>query len=224
MDNNYLAAWKKKSVRIGAPTNLLAAATAFIPVLWLCSTYNCWPSPSVILTAWGMVLLSFGPFYIVEPVSYYAALGMTGTYLGFLSGNIGNMRVPVAALALEATDSEPGTLQAEVASTMAICGSIFTNLAFTTLAALVGTAVVAVLPDFIVAGLTKYAAAAIFGGTFGNFAIKYPKIAAFALLATLGVKALFAPPAWVMIVFAVFGSLLFARILYKKDHKKASVN
>ena len=44
------------------------------------------------------------------------------------------MRVPVAALALEATDSEPGTLQAEVASTMAICGSIITNLAFTTLA------------------------------------------------------------------------------------------
>ena len=224
MDNNYLAAWKKKSVRIGAPTNLLAAVTAFIPVLWLCSTYNCWPSPSVVLTAWGMVLLSFGPFYIVEPVSYYAALGMTGTYLGFLSGNIGNMRVPVAALALEATDSEPGTLQAEVASTMAICGSIFTNLAFTTLAALVGAAVVTVLPDFIVAALTKYAAAAIFGGTFGNFAIKYPKIAAFALLATLAVKALFAPPAWVMIVFAVFGSLLFARILYKKDNKKASVN
>lgn len=223
MDNNYLATWKKKSVRIGAPTNLLAAVTAFIPVLWLCSTYNCWPSPSVVLTAWGMVLLSFGPFYIVEPVSYYAALGMTGTYLGFLSGNIGNMRVPVAALALEATDSEPGTLQAEVASTMAICGSIFTNLAFTTLAALVGAAVVTVLPDFIVAALTKYAAAAIFGGTFGNFAIKYPKIAAFALLATLGVKALFAPPAWIMIVFAVFGSLLFARILYKKDSKRASV-
>lgn len=224
MDNNYLAEWKKKSIHIGAPTNLLAAFTAFIPVLWLCSTYNCWPSAGVILTAWGMVALSFGPFYIVEPISYYAALGMTGTYLAFLSGNIGNMRVPVAALALEATDSKPGTLQAEVASTMAICGSIFTNLVFTTLAALVGTAVVAVLPDFIVAALTKYAAAAIFGGTFGAFAIKYPKVAVFALFATLAVKLLLAPPAWVMIIFAVFGSLLVARILYKKDQKKASAN
>lgn len=224
MDDNYLTEWKKKSVHIGAPTNLLAAATAFIPVLWLCSTYDCWPSASVILAAWGMVVLSFGPFYIVEPISYYAALGMTGTYLGFLSGNIGNMRVPVAALALEATDSKPGTLQAEVASTMAICGSIFTNLVFTTLAALVGTAVVAVLPDFIVAALTKYAAAAIFGGTFGNFAIKYPKVAVFSLFATLAVKLLFAPPAWVLIIFAVFGSLLVARILYKKGQKKASAN
>ena len=163
MDNNYMSEWKKGSIRIGAPTNLLAAATAFIPVIWLCMTYDCWPDINLVLSGWVMVLLSFGAFYVVEPISYYAALGLTGTYLSFLSGNIGNMRVPVAALALEATDSEPGTLQAEVASTMAICGSIITNLAFTTLAALVGAAVVAVLPTIISDALTKYAAGAIFG-------------------------------------------------------------
>lgn len=223
MDNNLMSKWKKGSIRIGAPTNLLAAATSFIPVIWLCITYDCWPDPSIVLAAWGMVALSFGAFYVVEPISYYAALGMTGTYLSFLSGNIGNMRVPVAAMALEATDSKPGSLQAEVASTMAICGSIITNLIFTSLAAVVGAGVVAVLPDFIVTALTKYAAAAIFGGTFGNFAVKYPKVAVFSLVATLAVKQLLAPPAWVLIVFAVFGSLLVARIFYQMDKKKASM-
>lgn len=222
MENNYMSEWKKSSIRIGAPTNLIAAITAFIPVIWLCSTYQCWPDVNLILAAWSMVALSFGAFYIVEPISYYAALGMTGTYLSFLSGNIGNMRVPVAAMALEATDSKPGTLQAEVASTMAICGSIITNLIFTMLAALVGAAVVAVLPDFLVTALTKYAAAAIFGGTFGNFAIKYPRVAAFSLFATLLVKMLIGPPAWVLIVFAVFGSLLVARVFYKMDLKKVA--
>ena len=44
MDNNYMSEWKKGSIRIGAPTNLLAAATAFIPVIWLCMTYDCWPT------------------------------------------------------------------------------------------------------------------------------------------------------------------------------------
>ena len=96
-----MTAWKKNWIRIGAPTNLLAAATAFIPVLWLCATYDCWPALNTVLTAWGMVALSFGAFYFVEPISYYAALGMSGTYLSFLSGNIGNMRVPVAAMALD---------------------------------------------------------------------------------------------------------------------------
>ena len=162
MENKELMSeWKKNSIRIGTPTNLLPAFTSFIPVIWLCITYNCWPDPKVVLAGWGMVALSFGAFYVVEPISYYAALGLTGTYLSFLSGNIGNMRVPCATMALETTESEPGTLQAEVASTMAICGSIITNLIATTAAVLVGSAVVSVLPDVIVSALTKYAAGAI---------------------------------------------------------------
>lgn len=219
MNDQYLQEWKRNSLRIGAPTNLLAALTSFIPVLWLCSHYNCWPNLNVVLTAWGMVAISFGAFYIVEPISYYAALGMTGTYLSFLSGNIGNMRVPVAAMALEATDSEPGSLQAEIASTMAICGSIITNLFFTTMAALVGAVVVSMLPQFLTAALTKYAAAAIFGGTFGNFAIKYPKVAVFSLIATFIVKKYMGLPAWAVIVFAVFGTVAVARMFYNQENK-----
>ncbi len=217
-----MSEWKRNCVRIGAPTNLLAAVLAFIPVLWLCSTYDCWPPLDVVLTAWGMVAVSFGAFYFVEPVSYYAALGMSGTYLSFLSGNIGNMRVPVAAMALEATESETGSLQAEVASTMAICGSIITNLVFTTLAAMVGAAVVAILPQFIVTALTKYAAAAIFGGTFGNFAIKYPKVAVFSLGCPLLLMYTTSLPAWSLIVIGVFGSLGVARFFYVRDNRQAA--
>ena len=221
MENNLMTEWKKNCIRIGAPTNLLAAATAFIPVLWLCATYDCWPALNTVLTAWGMVALSFGACSFVEPISYYAALGMSGTYLSFLSGNIGNMRVPVAAMALDSTASQPGTLQAEVASTMAICGSIITNLVFTTLAAIIGAAVVSILPAFIVTALTKYAAAAIFGGTFGNFAIKYPKIAIFAIGIPFVLKMTTGLPAWVLIVASVFGSLAVARFFYTREHRAA---
>ena len=209
MENKELMSeWKKNSIRIGTPTNLLAAFTSFIPVIWLCITYNCWPDPKVVLAGWGMVALSFGAFYVVEPISYYAALGLTGTYLSFLSGNIGNMRVPCATMALETTESEPGTLQAEVASTMAICGSIITNLIATTAAVLVGSAVVSVLPDVIVSALTKYA-------------LKYPKVAIFGMGLPLILKFTIAPPAWVLIVVSVFGSLGFARLLYVKEKKTA---
>lgn len=215
-EKELMKQWKKESMRIGSPTNIIAALTAFLPVIWLCTTYNCWPPVSTILTAWGMVAASFGAFYFVEPISYYAALGMTGTYLSFLSGNIGNMRVPCAALALDVTKSETGTLQAEIVSTMAICGSIVTNLIATTSAVIVGGAVLAVLPEFIVAGLTKYASSAIFGATFGNFAIKYPKIAVFALLIPVILKMFTGLPAAAVIVCTVFGTLLIARVFYQK--------
>ncbi len=222
MENNYMATWKKKSILIGTPTNLLAAATSFIPVLYLCIHYSFWPDWSQVLAAWAMVAASFGAFYIVEPVSYYASLGMTGTYLSFLSGNIGNMRVPCAALALDVTKSETGSIQAEVVSTMAICGSIITNLIATTAAALIGASIVAILPTVISDGLKLYASAAIFGATFGNFAMKKPKVAIFGLGIPLLCKLLVPTmPAALIIVLSVFGSVLVARIFYKAEKKAA---
>ncbi len=221
-EKQSMDAWKKSCIKIGAPTNLLAAATAFIPVVYLCMTYDCWPSLSLIASAWLLTVISFGAFYVVEPLSYYASLGMSGTYLSFLSGNIGNMRVPCAALALDVTESQPGTIQAEVVSTMAICGSIVTNLIATTLAAFIGTAIVSVLPVMVKVGLQTYASAAIFGATFGNFALKQPKLAVFGLGIPLICKVMqsyIGLQAWLIIVLSVFGTVFIARLFYKAENK-----
>jgi hypothetical protein len=40
-DNEIMKQWKKSSIVIGSPTNILAALTSFIPVIWLCTTYDC---------------------------------------------------------------------------------------------------------------------------------------------------------------------------------------
>lgn len=222
MNNNYMETWKKNSIKIGSPTNILAAVASFLPVIYLCVAYDCWPDWNLVMAAYGMIALSFGAFYVVEPVSYYASLGMSGTYLSFLSGNIGNMRVPCAALALDVTKSETGTIQAEVVSTMAICGSIVTNLIATTAAALVGTAIVAVLPAAINKGLQTYASAAIFGATFGNFAVKKPKVAMLGFCIPLVCKLfLKGMPAWLIIVLSVFGTVGIARLFYMKERKAA---
>ncbi|MBR1437124.1 MAG: hypothetical protein IJ587_01175 [Synergistaceae bacterium] len=223
-EQQAMNAWKKSCVKIGAPTNLLAAVTAFIPVIYLCITYDCWPSFSLVMEAWLLTVIAFGAFYVVEPISYYASLGMSGTYLSFLSGNIGNMRVPCAALALDVTDSQPGTIQAEVVSTMAICGSIVTNLIATTLAAFIGAAIVSVLPVMLKVGLQSYASAAIFGATFGNFSLKQPKLAIFGLGIPLLCKAAqsYIPlQAWLIIVLSVFGTVFIARVFYKREHNEA---
>ena len=221
MENNYMAQWKKTCVRIGAPTNILAAFTAFIPVLYLCIKFDCWPPLSLVLNAWALTVIAFGAFYIVEPISYYSSLGMSGTYLSFLSGNIGNMRMPCASLALDVTDSEVGSIQAEVVSTMAICGSIITNLIATTAAAFVGAAIVSVLPEAINVGLKSYASAAIFGATFGNYAVKNPKLAIFGIGIPIVCKLVGTLPAWVTIILSVFGTVLISRLFYKAEKKAA---
>lgn len=217
---DYMPTWKSTCKKIGSPTNIIAAFTAFIPVIYLCVKYNCWPSVDLILGAWGLTVIAFGAFYIVEPVSYYASLGMSGTYLSFLSGNIGNMRVPCAALALDVTESETGSIQAEVVSTMAICGSIVTNLIATTAAAVVGSAIVAVLPEAINVGLKTYASAAIFGATLGNFGLKNPKVCVLGFLIPIILKLIGGIPAWIVIVLSVFGTVLLGRLFFVAERKK----
>ena len=68
------------------------------------------------------------------PVSLLNVFRISGTLPLLMASprNIGNMRVPCAALALDVTKSKSGNIQAEIVSTMAICGSIITNLVATT--------------------------------------------------------------------------------------------
>ncbi len=132
------------------------------------------------------------------------------------------MRVPCASLALDVTESEAGTIQAEVVSTMAICGSIITNLIATTAAAFVGTAIVSVLSAVVTDGLKLYASAAIFGATFGNFALKKPKIAIFGILIPVVCKLIGTLPAWLTILLTVFGTVLIGRLFYVVESKKAA--
>lgn len=219
-EKEFESIWNKPVVRVGATTVLLACACCFGPVIWLCISQGVMPPLSQILQSWALVAASFGALYIVEPISYYSVLGLSGTYLSFLSGNIGNMRVPCAAMALEATDTTPGTQQAEIVSTLGITGSIMVNVFFTTLAAFVGAALISVLPPVVSEAFKNYSAPAIFGASFGQFTIKYPKVAVFALGAPVLLRITINPPAFVLIVVAVFGSILLGRFFYLQENRR----
>lgn len=220
MENQDLnKAWKKTCIQIGTPTILLAVVTSFFPVLYLMIRYDAWPSTSLILQAWGLLAATSIPFYIVEPVSYYNALGMSGTYMSFMAGNIGNMRVPCAAQALDATDTPRGTLAGEVVVTLGIAGSVVTNAVFVVVAVVAGTAIVAALPETISVALTSYAAPAIFGALFGSFAIKKPELAIFGLIIPFVMTLLKAPMA-IVLLSSVFGTIGISRIFYVYEKKK----
>jgi len=223
MDNKeFHELWEVPVIKVGMWTLLLAAVFSMFPCLYLYFTQGVFPSISVALKAWAMIATLFGAFYIVEPISYYSVLGLSGTYMSFLSGNISNLRLPCAALALEVTGTEPGTKEAEVISTLGISGSIITNLIGTTLAAVVGAALIKLFPPVIADAFTKYTASAIFGAVFGQFAIKYPKLAVVALGIPVLLRFTTNLPAWVLIIASVFGTIIIARLLYSNEKKSIS--
>jgi len=72
-------------------------------------------------------------------------------------------------MALDVTNTEPGTKEAEVVSTLGIAGSIITNLIGVTLAAFIGTALIRIFPPIIADAFRTYTVPAIFGAVFGQF-------------------------------------------------------
>lgn len=69
-----------------------------IPII-MAVVFDAFPSVSLLLTACSGVCILFIPVGIAETISYTPILG-SSTYLGFLTGNIMNLKMPCAKNAM----------------------------------------------------------------------------------------------------------------------------
>lgn len=215
--------WKGPVVRLGVITVAIPMLMCFLPSIYLYVVHGAAPNFAEAMTAWGMIATIYGAFYVVEPLSYYPILGLTGTYISFLSGNIGNLRVPCAAVAQEAVGTEPGTPESEIVATLGLAGSVVTNLVFVSLAAVAGAYLLGLLPVSVQDVFKAFTVPAIFGAMMGQFGAKAPILVAFCLgipmfmlyaAPLIGLGVLATP--WIVIVSSVFGTIAIARFFFNK--------
>ena len=217
---SYEQSFTKPIIKYGRLTNLLAILFSFVPSLVLLLYFGVFPGVQNILSGWVLIVSIYGVYAIVEPISYFPILGLPGTYMSFLAGNIGNMRVPCSAIAQESLGVTPGTKKAELVSTIGVAGSIITNMIVVTIAAVGGAALMNSFPPIVVEAFT-YVSPAIFGAIFSLYASKKFSYGAFALILVgimlLVIKVL---PTYVMIPVAVFGTVAFAFMINGKENSK----
>ena len=90
--------------------------------------FNAWPDIQTLLAGLIPTILTFWPIAIVEVMTFSPMLGSGGTYLGFVTGNLSNLKVPCAITAMEQAGVEPNTKEGEIISTLAIgASSLVTN-------------------------------------------------------------------------------------------------
>lgn len=219
-NDNYYNSFTKPIIKTGKITLLTAAGLCFLPVIYLWLRYGALPDIKSIVTGWFYIFSIYGTYYFIEPISFFPILGISGTYMSFLAGNIGNMRVPCAAVAQEALKVKPGSKKAELVATLGIAGSIITNLIVVTIAALAGNELMKIFPPVVLKAF-EFVLPSIFGAMFAMFAVKYPKYGAFALVLTLFllgvVKVL---PVYLLIPICVFSTIAFAVKSHKKEQSK----
>lgn len=85
----------KQIIFWGRFTLLAAWICSFLPPLYLAVVYGIMPEVTSIVKAFSMIASVMLVSWIVEPIAYFPIVGITGTYMSWLAGNISNMRVPV---------------------------------------------------------------------------------------------------------------------------------
>lgn len=217
----YEKHFTKEIIKWGRLTNLISIPLCFIPAIVMAVVFNAMPPVKDILAGWFLIFSIFGIYAIVEPISYFPVLGVAGTYMSFLAGNIGNMRVPCSAIAQEAVGVEPGSKKAELVSTLGIAGSIITNLIIVTIAAVAGATIMSLLPPAVTVAF-KYVSTGIFAATFTMYALKKPILAVWALFIGIFMLNFLSIPTFVMIPISVFSTIGLGFYLNSQANKKAA--
>ncbi|MFQ8433077.1 hypothetical protein [Amaricoccus sp. W119] len=163
--NNFIP----RAHRIGRATLLVAMILCVFPALYLSFVLGAFPGTGAILTGFLAIVAFVGIMWVVEPISYFPVLGVCGTYMSFLSGNIGNMRMPVVVSCQNAIGAEAGSRKAEVAAVIGIAVSVIVNLVFLIALVLIGKALIDVLPAPVAQAVKDYTLPALYGAVMVMF-------------------------------------------------------
>ncbi|MFR6345040.1 MAG: hypothetical protein ACLUO4_09670 [Christensenellales bacterium] len=136
---------------------------------FICIHYKAWPGFGPVFKG----LLGVAPIFwtvgTIEVFTYAPMLGAGGSYLGFVTGNLTNLKVPCALNAMRSAGVEPGSEEGEVLSTLAIAVSSLV----TTVIIILGVCMLGALRPVLESPVLAPAFANILPALFGGLAVVY---------------------------------------------------
>lgn len=178
----YLEQFNKGLHRLGRFTMVSVIIILIVVPFVMGAIFNVSPDMSGFLAGYAKVAVVYLPVSLVEFLVYAPMLGVGGSYLSFITGNVTNMKIPCAMNSKDIAGTEVGTPENEIISTI----SIATSAIVTTLVIVVGVILLvplqpvlnneALLPAF------NNVVPALFGALGLKYFLKSPKIAVAPLL------------------------------------------
>ena len=172
------------------------------------------------LSGMAKVGIIYIPVAIVEFLVYTPMLGVGGSYISFLTGNVTNMKIPCAMNARDMARTTVGTPENEIISTI----STATSAIVTTLVIVVGVLLIVPLQPVLQSETLLPAFNNVVPALFGALGLKYfaksPKIAVIPLL-LMSLLCIFVPAAIsqtsLLMIPAGGLALAIGFVLFKKD-------
>ena len=206
--------------RMGRVWILSALALMIAVPVGICVYYSAWPPFGGVLAGFLSVAPIFWTVGVIEVLTYVPMLGTGGSYVGFVTGNLSNLKVPCALNAMDRANVKACTDEGEVISTIAIA----TSSLVTTVIIAAGVLLLSQIEPFLESPVMQPAfdniLPALFGALGVVFVSKNWKIAITPLLFMI-VLFLFVPSLASSVgILVPVGALIaigVARILYKKN-------
>lgn len=179
--------------------------------------FDVWPPFGTLLAGLVPTIIVFWPIAIIEVLTYTPMLGSGGTYLGFVTGNLSNLKVPAAISAMQQAGVEPSTKEGEIISTLAVgASSLVTNLVL-----VLGVVLMSYLLPVLESPALKPAFANLMPSLFGALGVVFISrnwkisVAPLVLMAGLFI-AVPTLPVGILIPVGALVSIAVARLLYRK--------
>lgn len=133
-----------------------------IPLV-ICTIYSCFPDFGLVIQSGTGLLAMFIPIAISEVFSYAPVLG-SASYITFITGNVMNLKLPVAINAIDIAGVEQSTDEGDAVVTVAVGASSIVTMAIIAVGVLL---LVPLQPIFAIPAVktaTGYMLPALFGG------------------------------------------------------------
>lgn len=149
---------------------LIAAIILLVAVPFIIGSINgVMPEGKGFLSGFAKVGIIYIPVAIVEFLVYSPMLGVGGSYLSFITGNVTNMKIPCAMNARDIADTQVGTPENEIVSTI----SVATSAIVTTLVIVAGVILLVPLQPVLQSETLLPAFDNVVPALFGALGLKY---------------------------------------------------
>lgn len=197
--------------------------TTFVLMLLVPIIMSIYFDTSPILSSVVKGLLGVAPIFwtvaVIEIITFTPMLGTGGSYLGFVTGNLTNLKVPCTIIALESAGVRQGTEEGELISTIAVATSSIVTIIVIALGVLLLTPLTPILNSDILKPAFDNILPALFGGLAVVYVSKNFKIALVPMIFMVLIFSLIPSLASAVSMFVPLGAIIAiisARIMYKK--------
>ena len=167
--NDYLEKYNNRTHLFGRIGLLIGIVMLVGSPFLMGLSLDAMPDLSAFGKGFAQIAIIYIPSCIVEFLIYTPMLGSGGSYLGFITGNMINMKIPCALNARDIAGTEAGTTENEIVSTLSIAASSLV----TTVVIALGVLLMIPLRPVLEADVLQPAFDNVVPALFGAMAVKY---------------------------------------------------